>query len=330
VRSKTMALAFAFALAVSALFASYFPTSLAQQQQERRKGTERVPGGCFICGNREGMHTAMFEDADWFGTLAWDVCPIKKYSEEHPDKMSGLCQRIKAQLEFSSFKDACPSLAPYCESEENKPPPAKCEPPRPESVIPPHFDQRTPCGQRQRGDISWSRKSSTRDLSFTVSMCGQVLRFIQPNIGSFENRPIGVKSFEVCCEAWQNSVDTNSPCDARLDIDCDGFTNELDPDPVTHQFTPRWSGRSDDFVSNSPLGGLPFWKQLHEGMPSPSECKDCKWELMSLKYQCDSSASAYYYQAMWKCPSSGETKETNETADMTGSRCPVPPNGSWP
>jgi hypothetical protein len=120
-RMNWLAPAFTLALAASALFASHVPASLAQQEQQRRKGTERVPGGCFICGNIPGVHTESFEGADWFGTLAWDACPIKKYSEDHPEELKGICQKIKAKLKFTFFKDSCPSLAPYCEPEEKKP-----------------------------------------------------------------------------------------------------------------------------------------------------------------------------------------------------------------
>ncbi|MEO8436709.1 MAG: hypothetical protein ABI596_17555 [Pyrinomonadaceae bacterium] len=327
-RPKTITLTFALAFAASALFAGNFPASLAQEGQ-RRKGTEKAPGGCFICGNMQGMHTAMFDDADWFGTLSWDACPIKKYSEDHPEKMRDVCRKIKADLNFTSFKQFCPSLAPYCESED-KPPDTKCVPPRPETKGPPYFDPQTPCRDRQRGSMSWSKNRSTGVHSFTVSMCGQVIRFKQPDYGSFPNRPLGVKSFDVCCEAWRNSVNTNSPCDVSQDIDCDGATNDVDTDPVSYGYDSFWSGRSDDFASSSPLTNLPFWKQLYKKMPTPSECKDCKWELLSVKYQCDSEARAYHYQATWKCPGSGETRETNETADMTERRCPVPPNRSWP
>lgn len=125
VRPKTILVAIVFAVAMAGLFGPGRPSS--GQEQQRRKGTERAPGGCFICGNMPGMHTAMFEGADWFGTLAWDACPIKTYSEKHPNELKVVCQKIKADLKFTSFKDSCPSLAPYCEPEEKKPPEEECD-----------------------------------------------------------------------------------------------------------------------------------------------------------------------------------------------------------
>lgn len=114
-----MTLAIVCAVAMAGLFGPSLQPSSGQEQQ-RRKGTERAPGGCFICGNMPGMHTAIFEGADWFGTVAWDACPVKKYSEDHPNELKALCQKIKAEFikegfKFTSFKESCPSLAPYCE-----------------------------------------------------------------------------------------------------------------------------------------------------------------------------------------------------------------------
>lgn len=148
-----------------------------------------------------------------------------------------------------------------------------------------------------------------------------------------------MSSFDVCCDSWQNAVSTRSPCDAMRDIDCDGDLNEGDFNPVSA--ATRKPVRSDDFVSNSPLGNLPFWKWLHYGMPDQSGCKDCKWELVGVEYTCENKvarissrseriSAEYEYKATWKCPANGQTQVTDDSATMDGLRCPAPPNRSWP
>lgn len=264
-RPKTMtlvALAFALALAGSALFASHVPASLAQQEQ-RRKGTERVPGGCFICGNIPGVHTAMFEGANWFGTLAWDACPIKKYSEDHPNELKAVCQKIKADLKFTSFKVSCPSLAPYCEAEQKK---AKCE----EQKTPPWFDTGAKCddpmmfppvpsvrAEPHRGGVTCS-------ISYTV--CGFLMsepraKYFSTGPPNFFSRMSQAEADEfctakgfgrdtvpfrlTCCNKWnqaftdwiafrrQHGPDApGHPCTPSIDADCDGTPNFQDPTPI--------------------------------------------------------------------------------------------------
>ena len=326
---RTKWLVLALTLAAAAAFASHVPALLAQEGQQRRKGTEKVPGGCFICGNRQGMHTAMFPDADWWGTLSWDACPIQKYSQDHPEELKSVCLSIKADLNITSFKDSCPSLAPYCETEEN-PPPAKCNPPR--TTNPPWLGKDSTCRGRQRGTISWSQtQASTMDLSYTVSMCGEVIRFTRRGAGSPGRVPPGVKSFDVCCSSWQKAANSGTPCDARRDIDCDGARNESDSEPENP------AGSADDFVINSPVSSsLPFWKKLYPEMPDQRGCKDCKWELVRVAFTCqdlerrydpgwessNETYAGYNFQAWWKCPATGQIEKRGGNVRMENLHCP--------
>jgi hypothetical protein len=193
------------------------------------------------------------------------------------------------------------------------------------------LNPQSPCRDRQRGTISWSQsRASTMDLSFTVSMCGEVVRFLQRGAGSSDKTSPGVRSFDVCCESWQNAANTRSPCDARQDIDCDGVLNESDSQPE------RSARRSDDFVSNSPLTNLPFWQKISPDIPDQSACKDCKWQLGHVAYTCDNLArrhlpgwessnaidATYHYLATWKCPSNGQTQQKWGDVRMENLQCP--------
>ncbi len=228
--------------------------------------------------------------------------------------------------------------------EDKKP---KCEPPRDRNNNPPWLNQGLACQNTQRGTYSWApnRRDPTVD-SVSISACGEVIRYV--TTGHFEMTRLGVRSFDVCCDTWLNTWSLRSPCNARRDIDCDGTLNEEDLEPL---LAPLKRGSSEDFVSNAPLTPtLPFWRQLYEGIPSQSDCTDCKWELVGVQYTCENKVertgrrserlnAEYKYQATWKCPASGQTKVTSDYATMKGSeqrrgspccRCPSPPSGSWP
>ena len=226
-----------------------------------------------------------------------------------------------------------------------------CEQPKPLNNDPPWLDKNAPCQNRQQGTYSWGQnRRNSLDVSVSISICGQVIRFVQPAMGTASGDvrpPPGVRSFDVCCDSWQNAVSTRSPCNAMRDIDCDGTLNESDFLPLN---APRRKGSAADFVSNSPLSNLPFWRQIHEAMPSQNDCKDCKWELVGIKYNCENKVertgprsesrnAEYEYEATWTCPDTGQATVKNGSATMEGQnqrrgspccRCPTPPNGSWP
>lgn len=252
-----------------------------------------------------------------------------------PEQRESICDQLRNK------GVPCPSYCPPKKDQPPTPKPNKCEPPPPETNNPPWLNKDLPCRDWQQARISWSQtRASNMDLSFTIDICGEVIRYRYPGGGRPERMPPGSRSFDVCCDSWRNAANTGSPCDARLDIDCDGDLNDSDT-------MAEYSGRArepDDFVTNSPLGGLPFGKDLYKFMPGASGCKDCKWELVRVEYECKNVAApirsanrpgmafdaTYKYKATWKCPSNGQTRETNDVATMYDQRCPDPSNASWP
>jgi len=303
-----VALAFAMALAASALF-SHIPASVAQQGQERRKGTETTPGGCFICGNLPGMHTAMFQGADWFGTVAWEACPIKKYSEDHPKELESVCQKIKTDLKITSFKVSCPSLASYCEPDKKEPPPeTKCEKPTPWSDT----SSSSGCKDVQDTRFTIDKGSPTA----TVSMCGSTV-FTKRSEDFVKDEALAaaylsaLKNFfpkKICCDTFREAARTAKPCDPRQDVDCDGKPNQTDTDsdgfPAVNIFS-RGDGAPID-----PAGG--DFDENPNFAPRPSDC-ECKWELVKGTVDCSPDGKGRdFYRATWRCPSNGVERSTRK------------------
>ena len=113
-RMKWSVPAFALALAASALFASHVPASLAQQGQQFPPSSRKPACGCYVCGT---LLAVMFEDKDCAGILAADACG-ERLANLPKEKREDFCQKIKATLKFTSFKDYCPVYAPYCGPEK--------------------------------------------------------------------------------------------------------------------------------------------------------------------------------------------------------------------
>jgi hypothetical protein len=264
--------------------------------------------------------------------------------------LAGLPAQVSAALQAKVDKHQADAAAgkgrPLTCLQDGKENP-KCEPPRDLNNNPPWLNQDVPCQDRQQATYSWGQRNRNR-LSVSISICGQVIRYVTPPQTITPITPVGLSKYDVCCDNWQNAVSTSSPCNAKRDIDCDGKLNENDVNPFR---APSKEGSSEDFVSNPPLTPtLPFWRQVYESIPEQSDCKDCKWELVGIQYTCkdevertgrrsESRNAEYRYQATWKCPANGSTTVTNDYATMKGSeqrrgspccRCPSPPSGSWP
>jgi hypothetical protein len=240
--------------------------------------------------------------------------------------------------------DVCGPIPAKCNAGK-KPNEENCEPAPTENNNPPWLGNDASCTDRQRATISWSQRRTSNpnlDVSFTIAICGEVIRYIVPGSGYPENYPgaryVGARSFDVCCESWRNAAESGSPCDARADIDCDGETNEKDR-------MPEYSFRDPspaDFVSG-PMTNLPFWQDLYPYINDGSTC-DCKWELIRVDYTCKHAPNmessnrtggrrwdaTYKYEATWKCPKGGKTSVTRNTVVKKGLQCPNPPNRTWP
>lgn len=226
-----------------------------------------------------------------------------------------------------------------------EPPERKCEKPSNPSNQPPWFDPLVSCstGNPQTGSISWgiTRRSG---FSYTISICGEIIRYTKATLDyDFGTGPLantGVRTFQICCSSWREAANSGSPCDALNDVDCDGDLNQSDPSPLS---APQRYARSDDYVSNSPLTNLPFWKGIFGPSSDDVVCKDCKWELTGVRYTCKNEVWAsgrreridavYSFDATWQCPSSGRTTQTKGTERKNGLRCPSRSAGrtlSWP
>ena len=165
--------------------------------------------------------------------------------------------------------------------------------------------------------------------------------------GEYSNAP-GVRGFDVCCDSWRNAANTKSPCDARLDIDCDGMPNNRDrfaEIPLDERGSREFFVYPGQFPpSNSTVypGRVPplhstVYDYLHA--PDQSECKDCKWELVRYESTCknvpnlilsdregmDFFDAEHKVKATWKCPANGQTKENQETVIMEQVGCPPKP-----
>lgn len=206
-----------------------------------------------------------------------------------------------------------------------------CKPPNLGSVPPPWFDRSKPCRRVQRGNISWAQtRRSNRDLSYTVNVCGQVIRFIQEGMGPAERQPPGVKTFQVCCEKWQSSAATTPPCDRSKDIDCDGTMNETDSEPVSASYDDLMA---EDFVINQPIAmAVPFWKDILP--PGQAGCPECQWELVELEFDCENlvqrtgrrretNHARYSYKGTWRCPMTGNLQKQDRVVTMWDVRCPT-------
>ena len=214
-----------------------------------------------------------------------------------------------------------------------------CKPPNLGSVPPPWFDRSNPCRSVQRGTMSWGQnRRSSLDVSYTITVCGQVIRFIQERTDLAERQPPGVKTFQVCCEKWQRSAATTPPCDRLKDIDCDGTVNERDEDPVSAPYS-DWM--VEDFVSNQPMAmAVPFWKEIWP--PGQSDCPECQWELVGLEFDCENliqrtgrrretNHARYSYKGTWRCPMTGNLQKQDRVVTMFDVRCPIPAGRRhWP
>lgn len=310
-----------------------------------------------FCGGPQVASATFWHDVpeSSMGLKTIDVGNCKRCNVSLADALAGLPAAVSTALKAKVDKHQADAAAGKgsrltCLGDGKEKPPGdkkpKCEPPRDRNNNPPWLNQGLACQNTQRGTYSWgpNRRDPTVD-SVSISACGEVIRYV--TTGHREITRLGVRSFDVCCDTWLNTWSLRSPCDARRDIDCDGTLNENDLDPL---FAPMKKGSSDDFVSNEPLTNLPFWRKLYEGMPSQSDCTDCKWELVGVKYTCENKVertgrrsetrnAEYDYQATWKCAATGQTRVTTDSATMEGQRqrrgspccrCPSPPSGSWP
>lgn len=325
-RPRTITVAIVCAVAMAGLFGPGRQPS-AGQDAPFKSYQLRV-----FCDN-SGVASATFwhdvkEESMGVKVICAGNCDGGKVSLEHA--LAGLPAEVSAAFRADVAKHDANAVAgkgqPLACLRDGKEKP-KCDPPRNLKNDPPWFNEDLPCQDRQQATYSWGQRSRNR-LSVSISICGQIIRYVTPPRISPPLTPVGLWKYDVCCDSWQNAVSTGSPCDAQRDIDCDGKLNENDVNPLR---APSKEASSDDFVSNPPLTPtLPFWRHVYEAIPDQSDCKDCKWELVGVQYTCEEEVertgrrsesinAEYKYQATWKCPANGSTTVTNDYATMKGS-----------
>ena len=150
---------------------------MAQARQsssgQQNPPTSRKPAcGCYVCGK---LLAVEFEPRikDCAGILAEDACTANLGSLPR-EKREGFCQKIKAQLNFTSFKDSCPIYASVCEPEgptgEKQPPDKKCEKPTP------WFGSSPNCSEVQSPVVAVNAGG------VTLTICGSpVFRWVPPD-----------------------------------------------------------------------------------------------------------------------------------------------------
>ena len=317
-------LAMAFALA---LVASYALASLGQQMPDSNR---KPPCGCFICGT---LDYVLFDDGkDCAGILAQDACP-EEMAKMPSEKRAAICQKIKAKLKLTSFKDSCQIFAPFCESQKNEKP--KCEPPRAGSNSAPWF---SPGDCREKGRIIQNRTSSDDwypgrpcSIIYWLEGCSETATNIATVLKRTRSESECDAFFdlhdkperEVCCDKWQQATASGSPCNPMVDADCDGIPNQRDPFPIQPQ--PR------EFQNSSGVNDmLPIWKDIADRIPQ-EPCEGCQWTVGKLDYKCKNveihrresyREAQYEYQARWKCPSTGRELVTSGRMSARGAQCP--------
>ena len=109
---------------------------------------------------------------------------------------------------------------------------------------------------------------------------------------------------KVCCNRFRDAARTGKPCNARVDVDCDGIPNNSDV-TTGSQGAPEIDGQSFAWASDDVD---PFPTGLTEDliMPPADQCKNCKWELIKGELKCSQvSTKPHSYDATWRCPLTG-------------------------
>ena len=336
---RRMWVAMAFALA---LVASYALASLGQQMPDSNR---KPPCGCFICPPPDKppnwIATVNFGLPDCAGTLARDAC-AEELAKMPSEQRAPLCQKIKAEGGYTSFKD-CPVFASVCEPEKEKKP--DCEPPRAGSNNPPWLggdcrsDEEgrvimTVSGTSQNRSLRGQSMDSLQDCRVELSLFCEARGYTRitgfTSLGktasecdafvSLHKRFSGVK---VCCDKYREAVASERPCRADVDADCDGLPNDEDSFPFYSP--PR------EFQNASDKSGmLPPFKDLADHIPQ-EPCEGCQWTVSKLDYKCKNvemharesyREAQYEYEATWKCPSTGRELVTNGRVSARGAQCP--------
>jgi hypothetical protein len=247
----------------------------------------------------------VFEDKNCTGIISADACR-KGLSNMPGDKVKSICEKIRAQKGFKSFQTTCPVFAAFCPEEKKS---AGCEKPPPPWLGPPPSD----CKDVRKPEVDVVQTNQGTEV--TVTLCGYT-RFLTPpdprtakdfaaNLASQIKSRIGSR---ICCEKFRDAVDTGIPCHPRMDLDCDGRPE----DSLLEIKLFQQSANAD--VDPFPPGLDPDDTKF---FPPREKC-DCKWELVKGTLNCSPDGKQpHFYQARWKCASSGNEIFTRKEAPAT-------------
>ena len=247
-------------------------------------------------------------------------------SPERPNEQ-GACDDFQAAA--TALQKAEIDLCCDAPPEEKKPEPKKkCEQPTP------WFDGLSPdskCKDRQGFQTSHDEEGWVY-----LEMCGQRVfahqvrdkQVMQPYKDALLDYVRGAVGSTVCCDSFKASR-PNSPCYARLDLDCDGTSNATDTRetydgsgvlvPNISTFGIASGVRAGDIVPHPP-----WFKPGDPGFMPPANLCDCKWEVMSARRECNLyGGRRHAYQLSWKCPSTGNIKSTRKEVPATEPCGPV-------
>jgi hypothetical protein len=319
-RMKWLAPAFALVLGASALFASHVPALLAQQGQQNPPISRKPACGCYVCGKLDAVE---FPDkGDCAGILAEDACG-QQVANFPKEKREGFCQKVKAQLKFTSFKDSCPVFTSFCQDQgqgpTKEPPEKKCEKPTP------WFGGSSNCSEVQSPVVAVNAGA------VTLTICGYpVFRWVPP-----DNDPLQLVAYKpalrdwvktrvgskICCDKLREAARTGVPCYPGVDVDCDGKPNQTDVDSAD----PNYPDINNLFSKPEGAPVAPFPQGLDPDDPDflpPQDKCDCKWELVTGSLNCSPDGKQrHFYQARWRCPSTGNERFTRKYAAATAP-CP--------
>jgi hypothetical protein len=267
----------------------------------------------------------------------WSICAgnCPGGAVSYADALAGLPAAVSAALQAKVDKHQADAAAGKgwrlnCLGDDKKPPEKKCEKPTP------WFDGSSNCKDVQSPDFRVNEYDSLIELS----MCGySVFVHIVPKdypgglvgyktqLENFVRRRVGSR---ICCDKLREAARTGVPCNPTRDIDCDGKSNQADFYTLSYASTTIPSATFPDINRpfTSPEGAPidPFPEGLNPDDPDflpPQDKCDCKWELNKGTLNCSPDGKQnHFYQARWRCPSTGNERFTRKQAPAT-----VPCNG---
>jgi hypothetical protein len=207
-----------------------------------------------------------------------------------------------------------------CLRDDKKPPSKKkCEKPTP------WFGNSSNCSEVQSPVIAINAGA------VTLTMCGYpVFRWVPPDpkdesfvyayktaLRDQVQARVGSK---ICCDKLREAARTGTPCYPGYDVDCDGKPNQTDVDSANPDFPDinNLFSKEGEAIDPFPAGLDPDDPNF---LPPPEKC-DCKWELVKGTLNCSRDGKRpHFYQARWRCPSTGNETFTRKEAPATAP-CP--------